>query len=358
MIVFGLLLQLKMNKIAIYATKLEVLILVVLALTVAGHVIYAPFVSYIDVLKFLFIFVVYLIGKNAGAVDERFYQNKTIAIFIFGFIPLFSFIVFYLAENNTHTVLFFSNKNNAVAFCLTCAILAKVMFPKLNSTLIYFYCIIFVIGFNTLGALLAFVVALLLVNVKFTWRNIVSLILVTVIFALIALYGEIPTLNRLSNVYQGANNFFSTYSLRDVADVSYGGYMALQGGNEDVSFFFRLKQWLEIFFIMVDGEGWKVIFGYGMKASETLTTIGLVPHNDWLRILFELGLLSFTCFLLLNLVLFKKIYRIDKCLATLYLTFLIYMFSENLINNFLITSFLYFSLTFTCYKKQRNPAQL
>jgi hypothetical protein len=176
--------------------------------------------------------------------------------------------------------------------------------------------------------------------------------LVAAILALIALFGEIPTLNRLYNVYQGAESFFSTHSLRDVADVSYGDYTVLQGGNQDVSFFFRLKQWLEIFFIMVDGEGWKVIFGYGMEASETLTTIGLVPHNDWLRILFELGLLSFTCFLLLNLALFKKIYSIDKCLATLYLTLLIYMFSENLINNFLITSFLYFSLTFICYKNQ------
>ena len=94
---------------------------------------------------------------------------------------------------------------------------------------------------------------------------------------------------------------------------------------------------------MLDGSLHYLIFGYGMNASMIQTSIGLVPHNDWLRVLYELGFISFVIFLILNAKIYFALLKLDKFLSVIFLTIMIFMLSENLINNFLSMSLLYFS---------------
>ena len=55
----------------------------------------------------------------------------------------------------------------------------------------------------------------------------------------------------------------------------------------------------------------QLIYGFGFSASEVLTTSQKLPHNDWLRVLFEGGVFSLATFGLLTLVALRDLYRYD-----------------------------------------------
>jgi hypothetical protein len=100
----------------------------------------------------------------------------------------------------------------------------------------------------------------------------------------------------------------------------------------DLSGFFRVIHWVDIWGVYSSSSVGTLLFGYGIGQTPNLTALKLAPHNDYLRILAEYGLLNlvvFVCFLLH--VLFNLKTGITR---VLFMVLLMYFFSENLIDHF------------------------
>jgi O-antigen ligase len=86
-------------------------------------------------------------------------------------------------------------------------------------------------------------------------------------------------------------------------------------GSTDMSAFFRIGHWSNIWQIYSSQGLGGILFGYGANQTWVLTVLPLPPHNDYLRVMAEYGLL--------NLLVFVP-----------FTVLLIYFFSENLLDNF------------------------
>lgn len=118
---------------------------------------------------------------------------------------------------------------------------------------------------------------------------------------------------------------------RSVVSMSYQNLVLLTGST-DLSGFFRLIHWANIWDIYTSGSVGTWIFGYGAGETPALTYAEMVPHNDYLRVFVEYGPINFAifaCFLV----------HIRGALKTaparvLFVVLCIYFFSENLLDNF------------------------
>jgi len=237
-------------------------------------------------------------------------------------------------------VFFFSNRNNAIAYTLVCIFVITALTNKLKKT--FLVTTIVILFYGTLGALAAFLFSYFVVVFKWNAKAWVKLLFLIFASFLLFTYSELAIIDRVKTVSMGVVNFFKIYSFSDLKRIDFGQIVLMQEGSKDVSLFFRLKHWGEIIAIMLENY-WYFFSGWGMGAAVKLTSMELVPHNDWLRVLFELGVFNFIAFLMLNFVIFSKLKEYDRFLSVLFLTLCVYMFSENLINNFLIISLLYFT---------------
>jgi hypothetical protein len=103
-------------------------------------------------------------------------------------------------------------------------------------------------------------------------------------------------------------------------------------GTTDLSGFFRVIHWTNIWEVYSSSGAGTLLFGYGVGQTPNLTVLPFVPHNDYLRILVEYGPLSltvFVCFLLHVLLNLRT-----GPTKVLFMVLLIYFFSENLLDHF------------------------
>ncbi|SFN67143.1 hypothetical protein SAMN05428984_0068 [Sphingomonas sp. OK281] len=110
------------------------------------------------------------------------------------------------------------------------------------------------------------------------------------------------------------------------------GEIVRRAGSTDVSGYFRIKHWVEIWQIYSSAGLDHILFGYGPGQSKLITTALLVPHNDYLRVLVEFGVFNLICFLTLLIIIILRLpSKITKSLFTVYV---IYSFTDNMIDNF------------------------
>lgn len=142
---------------------------------------------------------------------------------------------------------------------------------------------------------------------------------------------------------------------RSVVSMSYQKLVLLTGST-DLSGFFRLIHWTNIWDIYSSGSIGTLIFGYGPGETPALTYAEMVPHNDYLRILVEYGPINlgiFICFLI----------YIRGALKTpparvLFVVLCIYFFSENLLDSFTsMTLFFAYAGRMTAYGTMASTAQ-
>lgn len=74
----------------------------------------------------------------------------------------------------------------------------------------------------------------------------------------------------------------------NIATVTYGDLVRLLQ-TTDLSFLFRLKHWLNLWDLYASAPIEKIVFGLGVGASARLSDVGLIPHNDYLRMLIRCG---------------------------------------------------------------------
>lgn len=314
-------------------------------------------------IKYYGLFIFFLTGYlvNLYNKSHEFSDNKKEKI-ILGLvivIPIGIYLMDIYLFNNPESSSLFVNRNNAVLFGIITSYIALVFFhaPKIYFAIIAFNIIIF----KTLGALLAAIVSLFIVlfvkNLKIDRLFILAsfLVLILAFFFYIFNYTELAIVERLKESIKGFEALFSLSDIQAIVNISYGDMAALSGAS-DLSFLFRIKHWFSILNIFLHADLVHILFGHGNDSIRYLTSAELRAHNDYIRLLFEVGLLYISVFIFFNLYILKKIGI--NIYTFPFMIVLMYFFTENLIDNFLAMSLLYYMLGLIVAQKQIGALDL
>lgn len=114
-------------------------------------------------------------------------------------------------------------------------------------------------------------------------------------------------------------------------DPDFGRMAQEQGDGGLTSGIWRLWHWRETYRTFDQSGATSRLFGLGLGSSAVLQ--GKLPHNDYLRLLFEVGYLGLAAQLSLWLLLCRRIPPADQCVALMVAAF---SFTENNLDNFLV----------------------
>ena len=307
----------------------------------------------------IFFLTGYLINLYSESHDFFYDQKEKIILGLIIIIPIGIYLMDIYLFNNPESSSLFVNRNNAVLFGIITSYIALIFF---NAPRIYFSIIAFnIIIFKTLGALLAGIVSLFVVlftkslsiNRLFILTG--SLVLISAFFFYIFNYTELAIVERLKESIKGFEALFSLSSMQAIVNISYGDMAALSGAS-DLSFLFRIKHWFSILTIFLEADLVHILFGHGNDSIRYLTTAELRAHNDYIRLLFEVGLLFIGVFIFFNIYILKKIGI--NIYTFPFMIVLMYFFTENLIDNFLAMSLLYYMLGLIAAQKKIGVLEL
>lgn len=128
--------------------------------------------------------------------------------------------------------------------------------------------------------------------------------------------------NLLSDLYRSG--------ISGIASSSFAELHRTRGS--DLSGYFRIIHWAEILAFWGDGGPVAWLFGYGGGHTPAFTTLKLVPHSDYLKVLAEFGLFALLAFV--ALVATAALGIRDRVQRALFLVVAIYFATENLLTNF------------------------
>lgn len=229
----------------------------------------------------------------------------------------------------------FANRNNAGLYAVTLVALLNVLRPQPLRNLLL-YCLAGA-AFGTLGVLLAVLAALTLAvggKRAILFIGISAAVVSAILFFVPLEYG---VFSRIKPVIASIKLIVS--GRVDIATVTYGDLVRLLQ-TTDLSFLFRIKHWLNLWNLYTSAPVESIVFGLGIGASARLSDTGLIPHNDYLRMLVECGPVTFTGFVAMIWLMLKHCGR--RWEAVPLIAVAIYFFSENLIDNFVAMSLFFF----------------
>ena len=229
----------------------------------------------------------------------------------------------------------FANRNNAGLFAVTLIALLNVLRPEpLKNLLVYLAA---GAAFGTLGVLLAVMTALLLgvgSGRRIALLTGVSTVGVGVLYFYPLDYGVFARINPVV-----ASIRLIVEGRIEIATVTYGELVRLIQ-TTDVSFVFRLKHWLNILSVYTSAPLEGLVFGMGVGASARLSEVGLIPHNDYLRVLVECGPVAFIGF---AATIFLIVWHCGRRWeSVLLIAVAIYFMTENLVDNFVAMAIFFF----------------
>jgi O-antigen ligase len=228
----------------------------------------------------------------------------------------------------------FTNRNNAALYAVALLALYNVLAGRPVKNLLVILTVAAIFG--TLGVLAAVIVALCISVARLR----AALYALPVFIAVAALYLAVPELVIFKRITPVLDSFLLLVDGRiHLASVTYGE-LVVRLQTTDLSFLFRLKHWWNLLQIFADGSIYQQLFGFGIGSPALLSDIRLVPHNDYLRYLFECGVLGLLGFAALMALIVYHCGRRWEAVPVLAIVF--YFFSENLINNYLAMVTFYF----------------
>ncbi len=228
----------------------------------------------------------------------------------------------------------FTNRNNAALYAVCLLALYNVLSgrPVKNVLFILLLCA----AFGTLGVLVAAICAL---TVTVGGRGAVKVLALAGI-AIVSAYllmPEAPGLSRITPVVQSLVLLHE--GAINLRAVTFGQLVEILG-TTDLSFLFRLKHWLNLWDLYASASGYEWLFGLGIGSSVALSSIGMVPHNDYLRMLFECGIVGLAGFVAMIGSIVYLSGRRWESVPLFIIAF--YFLSENLVNNYLAMALFFF----------------
>jgi len=280
-----------------------------------------------DALKYLSIYVFYAAGRACGGEMRPIEQR---CIHALALLP----IVFLMTKGSSKVYASESFASEIFSY-----------FPNANTGVLYFSALLFAMAprygdrvvllqfvnaalMNKLGAVVATGVAVIL-WLAFPLRkgSIVAVLVVGTVGWVAASLGAfdraVATLNNVILVLEVEPATIASMSYKELVD---------RTGSTDLSAFFRLIHWSNIWNIYSNGSIGTILFGYGAGQTPALTYAELVPHNDYVRVLAEYGLLNLLVFV--SFLLHVRLSLKTGATKVLFIILCIYFFSENLLDNF------------------------
>jgi hypothetical protein len=243
----------------------------------------------------------------------------------------------------------FANRNNAAAYAVMVVALAAVILGRPLRSLVLFMAV--GVMFGTLGVWLAVVIALALMVARPRELIILAVLIVGVAAGYMIWPEEkpfvrfTPVIDSIRYLVEGRIKLHSTTF----------GELVLLLKTQDLSFVFRLKHWLDLLTLWAQADVYHWLFGFGVGSAVQLSDMRLVPHNDYLRLLFEFGLVTLVAFLTMLALVFGRLGRRWETVPLLAVA--IYLFSENLIHNYTAMAFFFFSAGVLCERVGRERAE-
>lgn len=295
-------------------------------------------------LKYFGIFIIFLVGYIINIKNPCEEINIKPAIFLILTIPLIVYLYDTFILNKPESGSVFINRNSAVVYGVISSYLILIFFQAPKS----FYANIFIniILYKTLGALLASIFGFLIIYISnISLKNILllasTLFSIAVTGTIVYLYMDITIFERLKNAASIFDILLSQGSFDSMANVSYAEIVS-ESGSEDLSTLFRIKHWFNIINLYSEFDYITVFFGRGNDSIAILTDAKLRAHNDYLRILFEVGIFFLISFIALHIYIIRKI-GLNIYLLPM-LVVLIYYNTDNLLDNFQAILMLYYML--------------
>jgi hypothetical protein len=302
-------------------------ILLVLACVFVGVSYLANYGSFeiADALKFLSLYTFYIAGRSAPgrprAAEKR-------CIYALAALPLTFKLAgetkVYVGAEFPDVFAYFPNTNTAALYFAALCFSLSQWFG--NKMLVVQF--INAAVMNRVGAALATILAIVM------WSFFPLRPQALVAIFVVGIAGWIAyALGAMDRLLLGLDSMALIWSLNPstVARMTYKQLIDLTG-TTDLSAFFRIIHWTNIFeYYSTQGLG-VILFGYGAGQSRIIAVIPMAPHNDYLRVLAEYGLLNFLVFVffVVSILLSLKL----QAAKILFTVLLIYFFSENLLDNF------------------------
>lgn len=255
-----------------------------------------------------------------------------------------------------HTIFknaFFTTSNTFVYTGLSMTLFyALVKYKKRHFMLISWAVVAFyVLICTSLGVVVAILLAYMILNLKAS--HLPYLFFAGIIVILAVAFIDIPLFIRIRDVI----SLWLTMSSDDWKNLQTVNYYELNqrvdiaGDRGDVgSSIWRLAQWSGIFTEYVR-RVWTIPFGMGSGFSISFT--GLLPHNDFLMILSEYGLILFCMFVKFIMSIYNKM-RNERYLIYFVLAMFIYHLTENLMLTFPPNALFYFVLGWCAIKYNKK----
>lgn len=347
---------------AISIDKSVLLVLGIMLLSIFATLYDPTNTVYHNLLKHISICILYIFIFSMGLVPIYSTPFRTIFIFVLLFMGLVSFFMPNVTETDEVMRMsgFFVNANNFSLSMMTLLFLIdEEKDSKAAKISIHAVLILFLLLSGTSGAILAYLGAVLFkyfVSLKssYRYRNKWILAPISIVIVLLGcllttnLFMDVPIVNRivtqLSMVWHELPLAASGYEL------DYGNLSNMYG-TSDCSGLWRISHWRSCIDVIADANIVQLLCGYGIGASNLL--LYKVPHNDFLRVLMEQGVIGLALYTAFFLTVFRRIdYRYRYCIVAV----AIYCFSENNMDNLLFMSIFVFFLASAQSQAQIQPA--
>lgn len=150
---------------------------------------------------------------------------------------------------------------------------------------------------------------------------------------------------RLTNQFAAIHNQFETLLSGD--KIAYYSQERVLGPGAG-SALWRLAHWRDVFEVWADGPILNELIGFG--PGSTTDYFGILPHNEYLRVLYESGVIGFGLF---GFAFYEMIRKAPASVRYIGVIFVIYSFSENNLDNFP-----FMSLMVLCLCAKAAPEQI
>jgi hypothetical protein len=312
--------------------------------------------------KHIAICILYIFIFSMGLAPIYSTPFRTVFIHVLLFMGIVSFIFPGVSETDDVMRMsgFFSNANNLSLTMLTLLFLIdEEKDSRTKKFSIHAFLILFLLLSGTSGAILAYAGAmvfkyLLLLKSNRRYRN--KWVLLPISIALLFL-GYLLTTHLFMDVPIVKRIVTQLYMVWHELPLAASGYELDYGnlnrmyGTSDCSGIWRISHWRSCIDVIAEANTIQLLCGHGIGASSLL--LYKVPHNDYLRVLMEQGIIGLTLYIVFFLTVFRRIdWKHRYCIVAIAL----YCFSENNMDNLLFMSIFAFFLASAQSKISIHPA--
>lgn len=299
--------------------------------------------EYTDLLKYLGYLGCYMYGDFLARRYDSLRLNK----FILYSIVLIPVVLVAFLDNTELKNFFFRSPNGFVFLGVSIATFYLVVVGKNNRNFLkaVFIALFYVLICTSLGVVVAALLSILILN--FSRKYLLYVITGGAIFVLVVLYIDIPIFIRIRDVLTVWKYFFEGGI--SFADVDFRELNSLDKGGERAdatSSVWRIAHWLKLLHLYV-ASIWNIPFGMGAGISVKET--GYYPHNCYLQIMIEYGLIVISFFVKFVVTVYSRL-KNEGMLIYFILTMLLYHLTENLLSNFPPSALMYFTVGWTLCK--------